>query len=304
MLVTLDSIIEYVRPLRGGSQPFLARASDGNLYVVKFSGNPQGQNVLLNECVGNELYRLCGLPVSGWKPLQLTPSFLKKNQWCWPDDGGVFRPSAGLCFGSRFLCGDSRLYEILPGSSLGRVQNRDDFWLAWLIDVCAEHVDNRQALFLNQPEGGIDAVFIDHGHMFGGTDGTKIVPPAASRYLDFRVYEKVSSSYLQTILQMINCLDVNCLWRWVQELPIEWQTKSALQSISECLSRISDNEFVARSFDAMVAYHRQTLERRNDYPQSLPKVPDGLLHTGVLCAAGVRQCVGKRQQYTTTCHAA
>lgn len=54
----LHSIVEYVRPLRGGSQPFLAGASDGQLYVVKFNGNPQGPNVLLNECVGNELYRL------------------------------------------------------------------------------------------------------------------------------------------------------------------------------------------------------------------------------------------------------
>jgi hypothetical protein len=294
MLIKLSSVVEYVRPLRGVSQPFLARTSDGKLYVVKFMGNPQGQNVLLNECVGNELYRLCGLPVSGWTPLRLTPSFLKRNQWCWPEDGGVSRPSAGLCFGSRFLCEDSRLYEILPGSSLGRVRNRDDFWLAWLIDVCAGHVDNRQALFLNQGVGGIDAVFIDHGHMFGGADGTKITP-AASRYLDFRIYEKVSLPYLQTILQKIQCLDVDCLWLWVQTLPIEWQTKSALQSISKCLSRMSDKEFVVYNIDAMAAYHRHTLERRNDYPQSRQRLPDGVLHTGVQCAAGVRPCVGEWQ---------
>lgn len=284
-LVKLDSIVEYVRPLRGGSQPFLARASDGHLYVVKFKSNPQGQNVLLNECVGNELYRLCGLKVPDWTPFRLTPSFLKRNHQCWPEDGGVFRPNAGLCFGSRFLCQDSRLYEILPGSSLGRVRNREDFWLAWLIDVCAGHIDHRQALFLNQSVGGIDAVFIDHGHMFGGADGTKIVPPAASRYLDFRIYEKVSYPYLQAILQKVQCLDVDYLWQWIQALPTEWQTKSAFQSISKCLSRISDKGFVVSSIDAMATYHRQLLERRNDYPQSRQRLPDGVLHTGVLCAA-------------------
>jgi hypothetical protein len=304
MLVNIDSIVEYIRPLRGGSQPFLARASDGKLYVVKFKENPQGQNVLLNECVGNELYRLCGLSVPEWTPLRLTPSSLKQNKWCWPEDGGVFPPTAGLCFGSRFLCEDSRLYEILPGSSLGRVRNRDDFWLAWLIDVCAGHGDNRQALFLNQGEGGIDAVFIDHGHMFGGTDGIKVVHPAASRYLDFRIYEKVSSAYLRKILQRIQCLDVDCLWRWVQTLPPEWQTKSALQSISECLNRMSDKDFVACALDAMAAYHRQTLESKNDYSQSRPRLPDGVLHAGILCAAKVCLCVSELQQYAVACNAA
>jgi hypothetical protein len=170
--------------------------------------------------------------------------------------------------------------------------------------VCAGHVDNRQALFLNQGEGRIDAVFIDHGHMFGGADGTKVAPPAASRYLDFRIYEKVSSTYLQTILQEIQCLDVDGLWRWVQTLPTEWQTKSALQSISKCLSRMTDKDFVACSIDAMAAYHRQTQERKNGYPQPRRRLPGVLLHTGVLCAAGVRSCVGERQQYAATRHAA
>ena len=281
-----DSIVEYIRPLRGGSQPFLARASDGQLYVVKFNGNPEGQNVLLNECVGNELYRLCGLPVPDWTPLRLTPSFLKQNQRCWPEDGGIFRPKAGLCFGSRFLCEGSRLYEILPGSSLGRVRNREDFWLAWLIDVCARHADNRQALFLNQGDSGIDAVFIDHGHMFGGADGTKVPPPAASGYLDSRVYD-LSSVYFRAILRVIQCMDADILWQWVQTLPTEWQTESALKSISECLSRMSDKEFVVLALEAMATYHRQSQERRNDSPQSRSRLPSGILRTGVLCA-GVR----------------
>jgi len=54
-----------------------------------------------------------------------------------------------MCFGSRYLGGEGmRLLEILPGNSFKRVQNHQSFWQAWMIDICAGHVDNRQAIFL------------------------------------------------------------------------------------------------------------------------------------------------------------
>ncbi len=56
-------VTQYVRNLRGGSQPILARASDGFLYVVKFANNLQGPNLLFNESAGSELYLACGLPI-------------------------------------------------------------------------------------------------------------------------------------------------------------------------------------------------------------------------------------------------
>jgi len=140
--------------------------------------------------------------------------------------------------------------------------------------------------------------------MFGGADGTKVISPAASRYLDLRIYEGVSSSYLRTIPQAIQRLDVNYLWHWVQALPREWQTESALQRISECLSRMSEEEFVVRTLDAMAVYHRQTQERGNDFSQLRPRLPDEILHSGVLCAGGVQPCVGEQQQYTATSNAA
>ena len=84
------------------------------------------------------------------------------------------RPASGLCFGSRFLGGnDKRLLEVLPGSSFKLVRIRVSFWLAWLIDVCADHVDNRQAIFVEYAGGWLDAHFIDHGHLFGGPGRTR-----------------------------------------------------------------------------------------------------------------------------------
>ena len=109
-------VTQYVRNLRGGSQPILALASDGFQYVVKFANNLQGPNVLFNECAGNELYRACGLTVPKWTPLWVSDSFLDRNRDCWMQTPeGRLRPSSGLCFGSLFLGQDGkRLFEILP----------------------------------------------------------------------------------------------------------------------------------------------------------------------------------------------
>ena len=147
-------VIRYIRNLRGGSQPILVQASDGLLYVVKFTNNLQGANLCFNEGIGTELYRACRLAVPSWRPLLVTDAFIGRNPDCWMQTPeGRLRPDPGLCFGSRFL-GDSgmRLLEILPSTSFKRVRNLKNFWLAWMIDICAHHADNRQALFHEDPE--------------------------------------------------------------------------------------------------------------------------------------------------------
>jgi hypothetical protein len=189
---------QYIRKLRGGSQPILVQASDGLLYVVKFTNNLQGPNVPFNESIGTELYRACGLAVPSWKPVLVTNSFLDKNPDCWMQTpAGRLRPDSGLCFGSRFLGGDGiRLLEILPGTSFERVRDRKNFWLAWLIDICAEHVDNRQAVFVEDSDGSLDPSFFDMGHLFGGPKADQAKHFRASRYLDPRIYPEVTSEVL------------------------------------------------------------------------------------------------------------
>ena len=64
-------LTEHVRPLRGGSQPRLMRAADGQLYVVKFQHNPQGSRVLANEWLAGRLAARLGLPVPRVEVLEL-----------------------------------------------------------------------------------------------------------------------------------------------------------------------------------------------------------------------------------------
>jgi hypothetical protein len=57
------SAVQHMRPLRGGSQSQLLRASDGQYYVTKFQNNPQHVRVLANEMLATRLGQLLGLPV-------------------------------------------------------------------------------------------------------------------------------------------------------------------------------------------------------------------------------------------------
>jgi hypothetical protein len=256
-LVTL--VTQYVRKLRGGSQPILARASDGLLYVVKFTNNLQGPNLPFNESIGSDLYRACGLAVPSWMPLLVTDAFLDQNHDCWMQtQEGYLRPDSGLCFGSRFLGEDGvRLLEILPGTSFKRVRDREKFWLAWLIDICAGLADNRQAIFVEDAEGWLNAFFIDHGHLFGGPKGDKRPHFQTSRYLDPRIYDDVSSRQLLGFHKVARCLDVDSLWRRVQTLPNDWKTRSALDRFEECLCRLSMPNLLQNILDMIMDPQRQ-----------------------------------------------
>jgi len=281
----------YIRNLRGGTQPILAQASDGLLYVVKFTKNLQGSNLPFNESIGTEIYRACGLAVPSWKPLLVTNAFIDQNPDCWMQTPeGKLQPESGLCFGSRFLGGDGiRLLEILPGTSIKRIRNLEGFWLAWLIDICAHHADTRQAIFQEDANGGLNAFFVDHGHLFGGPKGDQHPHFLASRYLDPRIYQSVSSRCLLNFQRILGSSDVDQLWQTVHELPQDWRTESALKGFGEFLGRLSNSALVRNVLDTMVDSHQRTsnFERYGQRDERHHQV----LRLGVQAAEVVQQLI-------------
>jgi hypothetical protein len=270
-------VTRFVRNLCGGSQSFLGEASDGFLYVIKFANNPQGPNVPFNDCIGSELYHACHLPVPRWKRLLVTNLFIEHNPACWPDlPNGRLVPNAGWCFGSRFLGSEcKRLLEILPGSSFGRVRNVWEFWLAWIIDICADHTDHRQAIFEESADGRLNPFFIDHGHLFGGPNGDTQRNLRACRYLDARIYRDLSFKNISNIHKRLRTLDADLLWQRAMELPDEWKTKTALDSLTGCLNRLSSAQLVQTLVDEVIKVHKRSAIC--DYPQHVPPV----LHRGI-----------------------
>jgi hypothetical protein len=295
-------VTRFIRNLRGGSQPILVQASDDLFYVAKFANNLQGPNLLFNEGAGSELYSACNLAVPAWKPLLLTDKFLDENPDCWMvNSEGRLRPQSGLCFGSRFLGGEGiRLREILPGTSFSRVSNRADFWLAWLIDICAAHVDNRQAVFAEDAKGWLHAFFVDHGHLFSGPNGQHRFHFRASQYLDSRIYMHLASHRIHNLLTIAANQNVDRLWREIQTLPEDWKTTSALKGFAECLGMLSSPRLLEGAIESMVNADEQSDEPKCRGYGKQRQFPKPVLRAGVQ-AEGLECCVYGRVSAHSAC---
>jgi len=266
LMVALDKdvvqVTRFIRKMHGGSQPILVEASDGVLYVLKFINSSQGSNLLFNESMGTELYKSCKLPVPPWKPVLLTSRFIARNPGCWAEtENGARQPEAKLCFGSQFL-GQSghKSLEILPRTSHQRIENLADFWLAWLLDICFEHADNRQAVFTEAGGKNLLAWFIDMGNMFRGEAGDRRVNFCIPRYFDSRIYTDIKSKDDFGFWDTIHRLDGEALWQRVRLLPADWISATGLGAFANGLDLFLDSRRVGRILDAMIGEQK----RRNE----------------------------------------
>jgi hypothetical protein len=165
---------KYIRKMKGGSQSILVRANDGRHYVVKLTDNPAGPNILANEYMGSLLAKALGLPVAEGKGICLSDSFIDSHPELWFElPSGVRRPNQGMHFGSLFVgqtSGADRPTEYISPSRVNMIANREAFLGMYLLDVWANHQDNRQAIFRRSSTNELEVCFIDHGHMFGGPE--------------------------------------------------------------------------------------------------------------------------------------
>jgi hypothetical protein len=277
----------FFRKLRGGSQPILVQASDKCFYVAKLPTNPQGPNLLFNEGAGSELFRACDLPVPIWKPILITKSFLEHNPGCWPSpQADADPPRGGVCFASKFLgTGNRRTLDILPQSSHARITDRSNFWLAWLVDIYANHADNRQALFSEGDNGDLTTTFFDFGHMFGGPEGGDQPAPPASRYLDWRIYPDLSADRIDALASAVRNLNSDRLWLKVQDLPDEWKSVSALRAFNNALHCLCSRLIMQDILEAIVDDISVKKTRGEQQRIHAARPPHTVLHAGVRAVA-------------------
>jgi hypothetical protein len=140
----------------------------------------------------------------------------------------------------------------LPAINFQRVRNRNSFWLAWLIDICAKHADNRQAIFEQGADGWLDAHFIDHGHLFGGPNGDVTKKFQASRYLDPHIYQALTSIEILYFQGCVHALCGDQLWRAAAALPEDWKTTSATDGFAKTLDRLETSDLVENVFSTML----------------------------------------------------
>jgi hypothetical protein len=219
---------KYIRKMKGGSQSIFVQANDGKYYVVKMKDNPQGVNTLANELLGSLIAKSVGLPVAEGKGMYLSDSFIDSYPDLWFDlPSGRRRPDKGMHFGSLFVgqpSGESRPTEYISPSRVNLITNRDAFLGMYILDVWANHQDNRQAILRRaSDELTQEAFFIDHGHMFGGPEWDFKECPGVAFHLEMAVYsdlwqdEQIASwiSHFQTVVpEVLSWFPCIALPRW------------------------------------------------------------------------------------------
>lgn len=245
-----------IRKMRGGAQAHLIEASDGALYVVKFTNNPQHRRILVNEWLASALLRHLQVHVPETVAIELTPEFIAGSEELYLAVGPNREPvPPGIHFGSRMAVHPDRvaIFDFLPDKLLHKIENRADFLAVLVFDKWVSNADSRQAVFFRArakswtpmkgdapARVGFFAQMIDHGFAFNGPHWEFQDSPVQGLYFRTSVYEEVQSlDSFQPWLDMVEGFPTEVIDAAWKQVPRPWLSgdEDALENVLEALYR-------------------------------------------------------------------
>jgi hypothetical protein len=221
------SAVQHIRPLRGGSQSHLLRASDDQYYVTKFQNNPQHIRVLANEMLATRLGELLGLPVPRVTAIEVCDWLITHTDGLRMDVAGLrtpFKPGRHL---ASTYAGDptkGHLFDYLPEGLLRQVTNLGDFARVLVLDKWTGNADGRQVIFTQESKRlRYKAIFIDQGYCFNAGEWSFPDSPLRGVYARNPVYEHIKGwDAFEPALTRAEQMDIDQIWRIATEIPAEW----------------------------------------------------------------------------------
>lgn len=222
--------VEFIRRMRGASQPQLLRAQNGGYYIVKFQNNPQHVRVLTNEMLAARLALRIGLPVPRPAIVEVPPDLIEGNPQLTMEIGVRREPCApGLHFGSSFpgVPGETLVVEFLPDRLLQKVHNfASAFVGAFVFDKWTCNCDGRQMIFTRaagEERPVYSAWLIDQGFCFNDGEWNFPDSPIRSLYPRRIVYEKVRGlKSFDPYLSAVENLKEDEILECLAGIPLEW----------------------------------------------------------------------------------
>jgi hypothetical protein len=239
------NIERVLRKMRGGSQAHLVQGSDGNHYVAKFVGNPQGTRTLINEWIATRIFRRLGVTTPDLVVLRFDPSTRTPGESPTVTIGDQRLPiGAGLHFGS--LCpvnpDKHAIYDFLPTHLVGSIVNLAEFATVLVLDTFLGQADSRQAVFVrdrSRRELLFRAYFIDHGFAFGGSKWALDDLAGRSLYFDRKIYSMIDmSSVCEQAIDSLASISKDELYSIVQNIPNEWFETSDFDHLATVFSMV------------------------------------------------------------------
>jgi len=188
--------------MRGETQAHLVAGDDGHYYVVKFTNNPRGCRILVNELVACLLLHELGVLTPEVAFIRVDEQFRSENPAGHLVTAAGNEPfSVGIHLGTRYPAGGSPIYDFLPDPILPRVDNLSHFLGALVFDKWTANAGERQAIFFrrtvvprpNHLESKWIVEMIDHGRAFQGKEWTFRDLPEQGLYRQAIVYNPTGS---------------------------------------------------------------------------------------------------------------
>jgi hypothetical protein len=234
--------IQQIRRMRGGAQSHLMLAADGNLYVVKFSNNPQHVRVLANELLATRLAAAVGLAVPPCDVIEVSEWLIQNTPELTIDQrGGALPCRAGLHFASRWVGGlmPGQTVDYLPREQLLEVKNVAEFAGMLALDKWTCNINGRQAVFQKpRRERRYKATFIDQGYCFHAGDWKFIDAVMGGVFNENTVYRGVTGwASFEPWLSRIESFPAETAWAIAEVIPPEWYGGD-LSALEDLLARL------------------------------------------------------------------
>ena len=234
--------IQQIRRMRGGAQSHLMLASDGNLYVVKFSNNPQHVRVLANEMLATRLATAVGLAVPPCEVIEVSEWLIQNSpELTIEQRQGALPCQPGLHFASRWVGGlmPGQTVDYLPQEQLLEVRNLAEFAGILSLDKWTCNINGRQAVFQKgRRERRYKATFIDQGYCFHAGDWKFVDASLGGVFGENTVYRGVTGwPSFEPWLSRIESFPAETAWAIAEAIPPEWYggDVSALEGLLERL---------------------------------------------------------------------
>jgi len=231
--------------MTGKTQAHLMRASDGNLYITKFTNNPVGIRGLASEFLATKIGLSLGLPMPEVAVIDV-PNLLIKHTpelRIKPERGRAIPCASGQQLAVRYVADlwQDRVFDYLPKTRFGRVINRQDFARILPLDKWLGNCDDRQAVYVARAGNRqYHAMFIDQHDCFDGANWGFPDKAIMGTHYGKHVYRCVTGwDSFEPMLTRAEELDCADLWRLASEVPREWyeQDVASLSRLIETLHR-------------------------------------------------------------------
>ena len=266
VILTSVKITRIIRRMRGGSQAQLVQGDDGNFYVAKFLGNPQGNRTLVNEWIACRLLSDMRISTPGLRILELPSSLPSRDDLYFLMKNERIKPQGVQHLGSQCPVDPEKtaIFDFLPDKLLPNVCNLAEFAAMYVFDQWVGQSDKRQAIFVRDRKVtagiGLRGYFVDHGMAFDGSQWQLLDRPRCGLAFQSKVYSSLDlAALVEKALCQIESINETTLFTAAEGVPSSWFGPGDQEALDHLMAKLKRRQaslrpLIARHLPALWAY--------------------------------------------------